>query len=173
MALAQFDRRLELLTAWGQTRTVSYRDFVLAPETDVTRETDICNGGVLTAVLPTALRASARSVSLKRAEKPLDGSVAKVAAMLDRAPDGRCQHTSSILGAAEPVPPRAVQAETVLVGKRIDTSPAQPRHVRCSSPEHCPISAARTLRPTSRRKSDELVSSYRQWSAPCAARQRK
>lgn len=92
------------MNAQGKTRTVSYRDFEVGPETDVTRETDIRNGGVLTAALLPALRAGVRSVLPKQGENPLDESVAKVAVMLDRVPDGCCQHTSIGLGEPGPVP---------------------------------------------------------------------
>lgn len=69
--------------------------------------------------------ASGRSVFLNQGEKSFDWSIADVAVVLDRAPDGRCQRASVVLGAAAPVPWRASQAEAALAGQKIDVTVAQ------------------------------------------------
>jgi xanthine dehydrogenase YagS FAD-binding subunit len=123
-ALAAFDAHVEVVNAQGATRSVRFGDFVVGPDTDITRETDMRNGEVLTAVLLPPVPASARSAFLKQGEKSFDWSIADVAVVLDRAPDGRCQRASVVLGAAAPVPWRAPQAEAALVGQMIDVTVA-------------------------------------------------
>ena len=68
-ALAAFDARIELVDAKGATRSVPLEEFVVGPEIDITRETDLRAGEMLTAVLLPPLPASACSVFLKQGEK--------------------------------------------------------------------------------------------------------
>ena len=98
----------------------------MGPEIDITRETDLRAGEVLTAVVLPPVPASTRSVFLKQAERlSFDWSIADVAVVLDRAPDGRCQRAAIVLGAAAPVPWRAPQAEAALAGQMIDAAVAR------------------------------------------------
>ncbi|MGA3400206.1 MAG: FAD binding domain-containing protein [Acetobacteraceae bacterium] len=124
-ALAAFDARVELVNAQGAARSMPFDKFVVGPDTDITRETDLRGGEVLTAVLLPPVPASARSVFFKQGEKSFDWSIADVAIVLDRAPDGRCRHASIVLGAAAPVPWRAAQAEAALAGQMIDATVAR------------------------------------------------
>jgi len=125
-ALLALDARIELVNSQGVKRTVPFGDFLVGPDVDIRRETDLRAGEVLTAILLPAVPTGARSVFLKQAEKPsFDWSIADVAVVLDRAPDGRCQHASVVLGAAAPVPWRAQQAEAALVGQTIDATIAR------------------------------------------------
>ena len=112
------------MNAHGATRSVGFGNFVVGPDTDITRETDLRGGEVLTAVLLPPLPAGARSVFLKQGEKSFDWSIADVAVVLDRAPDGRCRRASVVLGAAAPIPWRAPQAEAALAGQTIDATVA-------------------------------------------------
>ena len=48
-ALTALDARIELVNAHGVSRVVRYADFVVGPETDITRETDLRAGEVLVA----------------------------------------------------------------------------------------------------------------------------
>jgi xanthine dehydrogenase YagS FAD-binding subunit len=79
---------------------------------------------VLTVLLVAPIRPSARSAVLKQGEKSFDWSIADVAVVLDRAPEGRWQRASVVLGAAAPVPWREPQAEAALVGQMIDVTVA-------------------------------------------------
>jgi xanthine dehydrogenase YagS FAD-binding subunit len=124
-ALLAFNARVELLDAQGTSRTMPIGDFLVGPDVDIRRETDLRAGEVLTAVLLPPASPGARSVFLKQAEKSFDWSIADVAVVLDRTPDGRCQHAAVVLGAAAPVPWRAQQAEAALVGQMIDASVAR------------------------------------------------
>jgi xanthine dehydrogenase YagS FAD-binding subunit len=120
-ALVALDAHVELATAQGTSRTVKLGDFLVGPEIDTRRETDLRAGEVLTAVLLPPASPGARSAFLKQAEKPsFDWSIADVAVVLECAPDGRCRRAAVVLGAAAPVPWRARQAESVLAGQMID-----------------------------------------------------
>jgi xanthine dehydrogenase YagS FAD-binding subunit len=124
-ALLAFNARVELMNAQGAVRTVPIGDFMVGPDVDIRRETDLRAGEVLTAVLLPPAPTSARSVFLKQAEKPsFDWSIGDVVVVLECAPDGRCQRASVVLGAAAPVPWRAQQAEAALVGQMIDATVA-------------------------------------------------
>jgi xanthine dehydrogenase YagS FAD-binding subunit len=125
-ALAAFDARVELANATGATRSVKLSEFLVGPETEMTRENTLRAGEVLTAVVLPRIGQDTRSVFLKQAEKPsFDWSIADVAVVLDRTSDGRCQRASIVLGAAAPIPWRATQAEAVLAGQTIDEAVAQ------------------------------------------------
>ncbi len=124
-ALLALEARVELATAQGSARSVQLGDFLVGPEIDVRRETDLRAGEVLTAVVLPPAPASARSAFLKQSEKPsFDWSIADVAVVLDQAPDGRCRRAGVVLGAAAPVPWRARQAEAALAGQMIDPAVA-------------------------------------------------
>ena len=124
-ALVAFNARVELANAQGGTRTVALEAFLVGPEVDVTRETDLRAGEVMTAVLLPPMPAGVRSVFLKQAERlSSDWSIADVAVVLQRAADGRCQNVSVVLGAAAPVPWRAQKAEAALTGRLIDAAVA-------------------------------------------------
>jgi xanthine dehydrogenase YagS FAD-binding subunit len=122
-ALTAFGAHVELVNALGATRSVSLANFLIGPDTDITRENTLRAGEILTAVVLPPLPDSTRSVFLKQAEKPsFDWSIADVAVVLDRAADGRCQRASVVLGAAAPIPWRATQAEAALTGQMIDAA---------------------------------------------------
>jgi len=124
-ALAAFGAHIELANAEGARRNVPFSDFMVGPARDVTRETDVHDGEVLTAVLLPSLPSSVRSAFLKQGERAFDWSIADVAVVLDLDADQRCRRASVVLGAAAPVPWRATQAETALVGHRIDVAVAR------------------------------------------------
>ena len=124
-ALVAFGAHVQLVNAQGATRSVALSDFLIGPDNDITRENTLRAGEVLTAVVLPTMPGSTRSVFLKQAEKPsFDWSIADVTVVLDRATDGRCQRASIVLGAAAPIPWRAVQAEAALTGQIIDETVA-------------------------------------------------
>lgn len=125
-ALAALDARVELADAQGASRVAALKDFLLSPETDFRRENTLRAGEVLTAVLLPPLSPATRSVHLKMAEKPsFDWPIADVAVALEIGPDGNCRRAAVVLGAAAPVPWRAVQAEAALTGVPINEETAQ------------------------------------------------
>ena len=124
-ALVAFGARVELTSAQG-VRSLELSEFLVGPETDITRENTLRAGEVLTAVVLPPAAPTMRSVFLKQAERPsFDWSVADVAVVLDRGADGPCRHASIVLGAAAPIPWRAVQAEAALTGQVIDETLAR------------------------------------------------
>jgi xanthine dehydrogenase YagS FAD-binding subunit len=125
-ALLAHDARVELRDARGATRVVPLAAFLVGPDVDVTRETDLHAGEVLTAVLLPPVADGTSSVFLKQAERlSADWPIADVAVVLRRAADGRCQNASIVLGAAAPVPWRAHAAEAALTGNVIDAAAAR------------------------------------------------
>jgi xanthine dehydrogenase YagS FAD-binding subunit len=125
-ALVAFGAHVELMSAQGASRSMPLAEFLVGPETDMTRENRLRAGEVLTAVVLPPVSAGTRSVFLKQAERPsFDWSIADVAVVLDCAADGRCGHAAVVLGAAAPIPWRAAQAEAALTGQMIDDSVAR------------------------------------------------
>ena len=124
-ALVAFDARVELVNAQGATRSVPLADFLVGPDIDITREADLRANEILTAVVLPPVSAGTGSVFLKQAQRlSFDWSIAEVAVVLDRAPDGRCQRAAVVLGAAAPIPWRAPQAEAALAGQTLDATAA-------------------------------------------------
>jgi xanthine dehydrogenase YagS FAD-binding subunit len=118
-ALVAFDARLELADTKGQKRIVALENFLLRPEQDIGRENDLKPGEVLTAVLLPRLERGVRSAHLRQGElESFDWPVADVAVVLDTGAAGVCRKASVVLGAAAPVPHRAIAAENALAGKR-------------------------------------------------------
>lgn len=125
-ALMAFDAHVELVNAQGAARNVALSKFLVGPETEMTRENTLRPGEVLTAIVLPAASDGTRSVFLKQAEKPsFDWSIADVAVVLDCAADGRCTRAAVVLGAAAPIPWRALQAEAMLAGQMVDDAIAQ------------------------------------------------
>jgi xanthine dehydrogenase YagS FAD-binding subunit len=125
-ALVAHDARVELVNAQGASRVVPIGAFLVGPEVDIRGETDLRAGEVLTAVLLPPVPAGACSVFVKQAERmSSDWSIADVAVVLDRAPDGHCRSASIVLGAAAPVPWRARAAEATLTEQMIDAALAR------------------------------------------------
>ena len=125
-ALVAFGARVTLAQADGTVRNLALSEFLIGPDTDITRENTLRAGEVLTAVMLPSMHDGTRSAFLKQAEKPsFDWSIADVAVVLDRSADGRCQSASVVLGAAAPIPWRAVQAEGELAGQIVDVTLAR------------------------------------------------
>ena len=124
-ALVALDARVELGSPSGARRTVALEDFLLAPQRALTRECDLRPGEVLTAVLLAAPAPSTQSVHLRQGQlDSFDWPLADVAAVLTHDADGTCRKASVVLGAAAPVPHRAVEAERALTGRHIDATVA-------------------------------------------------
>lgn len=125
-SLVAHNARVELVNAQGVPRAVALAEFLVGPEVDITRETDLRAGEVLTAVLLPPVTTGTSSVFLKQAERlSSDWSIADVAVVLVLGPDRQCQNASIVLGAAAPVPWRAQTAEAALSGRMIDAATAR------------------------------------------------
>jgi xanthine dehydrogenase YagS FAD-binding subunit len=125
-ALVAFSARVELAGTAGRKRVVPLEDFFLRPDQDIERENDLKPGEVLTAVLLPPPARGSRSAHLRQGElDSFDWPVADVAVVLDLDDEGVCARASIVLGAAAPVPYRAMAAERALAGKRVTDGAAR------------------------------------------------
>ncbi len=124
-ALVAFNARIVLTGKKGR-REVELEKFFIKPEEDVQRENSIGADELITEIHVPQLPAQARSVYLKQGEKEsFDWPIADVAVVLNCARGGRCEQASIVLGAAAPVPLRALKAEAVLADKAINEATAR------------------------------------------------
>jgi xanthine dehydrogenase YagS FAD-binding subunit len=124
-ALMAFNARIVLTGAKGR-REIELEKFFIKPEQDVRRENSIGADELITEIHVPQLPTQARSAYLKQGEKEsFDWPIADVAVVLNCARGGRCEQASIVLGAAAPVPLRAVRAEAVLAGKTINEETAR------------------------------------------------
>lgn len=124
VALVALGAQLELTGPKGK-RDVLLEEFFVSPEQDVRREHSLGEGELITGIIVPAPKAGTTSAYIKQGEKEsFDWPIADVAVVLER--DGEtCRRASIVLGAAAPVPKRAVEAEKVLAGKKIDEALAR------------------------------------------------
>jgi xanthine dehydrogenase YagS FAD-binding subunit len=116
---------LVLISADGAERSVLLEDFLVPPDRDLQRENDLKPHEILTAILIPPVPAGLHMAHLKQGEKEsFDWPLADVAVVLDLDPDDRCTRAAIILGAAAPVPHRALLAQAALIGKHIDEKTA-------------------------------------------------
>jgi len=114
-ALVALGASVELVNREGKRREIELEQFYVLPSHDVHRENVLDPGEILTAVLLPKAGAGTASAHLKQGEKDsFDWPVADVAVVLDRNQKGVCRRASIVLGAAAPVPHRAVVAENLL-----------------------------------------------------------
>jgi xanthine dehydrogenase YagS FAD-binding subunit len=107
-------------------RTVKAEEFFILPSVDLHRENSLRDDELLTEVTVPAMPTGARSAYIKLGEKEsFDWPIAEVAVVIERDAAGTCTAARVVLGAASPVPHRAAEAETQLVGKQIDVSVAR------------------------------------------------
>ena len=121
VALSVFGASIEIAGAKG-SRTLPISDFFAGPGADVTKETVLEPGEVVTRVIlprPSALGAGGetpRSIYLKAREREAgDFALVSVAARL-AVSDGVIQQAAVALGGVAPVPYRATQVEEYLAG---------------------------------------------------------
>ena len=120
-ALMAYEARLEIADAKG-TKMVPVEKFYILPEQEVTRETILETGEMVTAVLlprpPQGLRSSYRKV---RARGSWDFALAGVALAL-RFNEGKVAGAKIVLSGAAPIPWRSTEAEDVILGRPLDES---------------------------------------------------
>jgi len=113
--LIAFGAQVELTSTKGK-RTVRVEDFFLTPEQDVTRETSILPGELVTAVTVPAPADGTVSAYYKQGEKEsFDWPLAAVAVALQMQ-GNNCRKADVVLGFAAPTPLRAKGAEAKLDG---------------------------------------------------------
>ncbi len=120
-ALVAYEALIVIAGAKG-TKTVPVEKFFVLPEQDITRETILKPGEVVTAVLmpkpPQGLRSSYRKV---RARGSWDFALAGIALAL-RFNGGKLAGARIVLGGAAPIPWRSPDAEDAIVGRPLDES---------------------------------------------------
>ncbi len=109
-----------VITSKQGTREVALEDFFQSPAADVHHENILKPGEILTEIRIPAPAANSKSHYLKQGEKEsFDWPIADIACLIEKDGD-TCTRASIVLGAAAPVPHRAVEAEKMLKGKTID-----------------------------------------------------
>jgi xanthine dehydrogenase YagS FAD-binding subunit len=113
------------LTGPKGERQVKLEDFFVLPEQNIKRENSLGAGELLTEIRVPAPAAGTRMAYLKESEKEsFDWPIAEVAVVLEMN-GSTCKRASIVLGAAAPIPYRAVAAEKALAGKAIDETTAR------------------------------------------------
>ena len=130
VALAVFDASIEIAGRYdgeASSRTLPIGDFFTGPGADVTKETVLEPGEVVTRVIlprPSTLGAGGetpRSIYLKAREREAgDFALVSVAARL-AVSDGVVQQAAVALGGVAPLPYRAREVEEYLVGRAVGT----------------------------------------------------
>ena len=118
-ALVTLDARVHIAGP-RETRVVPLESFFVLPAKDLTRETVLEPGEILTEVLlppaPQGLRSSYRKV---RVRGSWDFALAGVALAL-QATGGQIERARIVLSGVAPVPWRAIEAENALIGQHLD-----------------------------------------------------
>ncbi len=118
-ALVAYEAQIIIAGAKG-TKPVPVQKFFVLPEQDITRETILEPGEIVTAVLlprpPQGLRSSYRKV---RARGSWDFALAGVALAL-RFSEGKVAGARVVLSGAAPVPWRSTEAEDAITGRQLD-----------------------------------------------------
>lgn len=117
--LIAFGAQVELTSAHGK-RKIPVEEFFVTPEQDVTRETRILPGELITAVSVPSPNSGTVSAYYKQGEKEsFDWPLAAVAVALEMT-GGACKQANVVLGFAAPTPLRAKAAERKLNGAIIN-----------------------------------------------------
>ena len=120
-ALMVYEARIEIASARG-TKTIPIEKFYVLPEQEITRETIMEAGEIVTAVLlpqpPRGLRSSYRKV---RARGSWDFALAGAALAL-RISENKVVGAKVVLSGAAPIPWRCTDAEKVIMGRTLNES---------------------------------------------------
>jgi xanthine dehydrogenase YagS FAD-binding subunit len=124
-ALVALDAQIVLRSASGERRLPLQEFYVLPADSDVTRETVLAPGEIVTEIRVPVPASGSRSSYVKFKEREsFDFALSAVAVSLtldgDRVRDARIS-----LGGVAPVPWRAVHAEVALTGRKLDAAAAR------------------------------------------------
>jgi xanthine dehydrogenase YagS FAD-binding subunit len=108
------------ITSAKEKREMLLEEFIQPPTADLHRENSLQPGEILTEIRIPTPAANSKSHYIKQGEKEsFDWPIAEIAAVIER--DGEaCKRASIVLGAAAPMPHRAIEAEKMLAGQKID-----------------------------------------------------
>ncbi len=123
-ALTALQAKVQVQGRYGP-REIPLNNLFVRPEEDVTREHILKPDELLTHISIPVPGENSRSAYMKVTEKQsFDWPLAEVTVVLDQRAS-RVERASIVLGAAAPVPWRAVEAEKVLIGKTVDQQTAR------------------------------------------------
>jgi xanthine dehydrogenase YagS FAD-binding subunit len=123
VALMALGASIEITGAKGK-RTVELDKFFVLPAEDIDHENRLEPGEIITAVRMPARRPNSSHYEKFGEKESFDWPLAEVAVAIDFDDQMNCKKASIVLGAAAPVPRRAIEAEKALAGKKIDMTSA-------------------------------------------------
>lgn len=125
VALLALGAKLKLRDSKGE-RVVDIDNFFILPQESLKSENILKYNEMITEIVLPAAAKETRNFYLKQKEKlSFDWPIADVAVALSLKADGIVRSARIVLGAAAPVPWRAIAAEKALVGKKIDEASAR------------------------------------------------
>lgn len=123
-ALVAYNAKIEITGKDGK-RQIDLEKFFQPPTADLHRENILNSGEVVTEIRIPAPAENAKSHYIKQGEKEsFDWPICEVACVIEKDGDA-CKRASIVLGAASPVPYRAIETEKMLEGKKIDETLAR------------------------------------------------
>ena len=123
-ALVAYNAKIEITGKDGK-REVDLEKFFQPPTADLHRENILDPGEVVTEIRIPAPAENVKSHYIKQGEKEsFDWPICEIAVLIEKDGD-TCKRASIVLGAASPVPYRAVETEKALTGKKIDATLAR------------------------------------------------
>lgn len=136
-ALVAYDASVHLTSDEGSSRAVALKDFLLPPSMERDRDTLIADGEILTHVTVPPIRPDFRCAYHKQTERDsYDWPICDVAVVLEMNGD-TVGAARIVLGWVAPTPRRAVEAEALLVGRKLDeraATEAAAASVRAATP---------------------------------------
>lgn len=122
--LLAYDASVHLTLGKGSSRAVALKDFLLPPSMERDRDTIIADGEILTHISVPPIQADSRCAYHKQTERDsYDWPICDVAVVLQMNGD-TIAAAKIVLGWVAPTPRRAVEAETLLVGRHLDEAAA-------------------------------------------------
>jgi len=123
-ALVAYGAKLEITSSQGK-REIDLEKFFQPPSVDLHRENILQPGEVVTEIRIPAPPDNAKSHYIKQGEKEsFDWPICEIACVIEKDGD-TCKRASIVLGAASPVPYRAIETEKMLKGQKIDATLAR------------------------------------------------
>jgi len=123
-ALMAFNAAVEISGINGKKRMVSLDKFFVHPETDSRTENVLASNELITGITIPTVDSNTKSYYIKQGTREShDWAIADIAVVTEMS-GGQCKKAEIVLGAAAPVPMRAVDAARILKGKSINESVA-------------------------------------------------
>ncbi len=123
-ALMAFNATVEIAGINNKKRSVPMDKFFVHPETDSRTENVLASNELITGITIPAMSANVKSYYIKQgARESHDWAIADVAVVTEMS-GGQCKNAEIVLGAAAPVPIKALDAAKILKGKSLNESVA-------------------------------------------------